>query len=419
MGGRVGAKDEREEGRAEEQGVIGGWVYVGLCGHLGGGFVRMRALMAGQLVQFPYRTVAEISIPALLKNLVTLRTHCRKEVIPVVKADAYGHGMVPIAKALVSRGSCHTLSVATLEEAIELRKKIPYAISILVLSGFYPHQIEAFIKYRLTPVIHSLTHLKSLLNRKVVPDFHLKVDSGMHRLGLLPEEIPEAIKTLEKLEMKLSGLATHFAESENTISTFSDEQIHVFQDILRELREKRLLHTDAKIHIGNSGAILRDKLDGSVAVRPGIALYGISPNPRLPLSDDLVPILSWKTRVLTVKNLKAKDTVGYGRTYTLKKKEKIAVVAIGYADGFPRLLSNEGEVLLQGKRVPIRGVVSMDLMTIDCSSVGNVKDGSVVTLIGGDSKNRITAWDLANWSRTIPYEILCGISMRVPRLYLD
>ncbi len=379
----------------------------------------MRLFMAGQLVQFPYRTVAEISLPALLKNLVTLRSHCRKEVIPVVKADAYGHGMVPIAKALVTRGSCHTLSVATLEEAIELRKKIPYAIQILVLSGFYPHQLEAFNKYRLTPVIHSLAHLKSLLNRKSVPDFHLKIDTGMHRLGLLPDEVPEAIKTLEKLDMKLSGLATHFAESENTLSTFSDEQINLFQNIMREFREKRLLHTDAKIHIGNSGAVLRDKLDGSVAVRPGIALYGISPNPRLPLSEELVPILTWKTRVLTVKSLKPKDTVGYGRTYTLKKKEKIAVIAIGYADGYPRLLSNEGEVLIQGKRVPLRGVVSMDLVTVDVSSLGTVKDGTVVTLIGGDSRNKITAWDLANWARTIPYEILCGISLRVPRLYLD
>lgn len=376
-------------------------------------------MASAQIVQFPYRTVAEISIPALLKNLVTLRAHCRKEVIPVVKADAYGHGMVPIAKALVTRGSCHTLSVATLEEGIELRKKIPYAIQILVLSGFYPHQLDAFIKYRLTPVIHSLSHLKSLLNRKNVPDFHLKIDTGMHRLGLLPEEIPEAAKTIERLEMKLSGLATHFAESENTLSTFSDTQIHTFQEILKELREKRLLHTDAKIHIGNSGAVLRDKLDGSVAVRPGIALYGISPNPRLPLSDELVPILTWKTRVLTVKNIKPKDTVGYGRTYSAKKKEKIAIIAIGYADGLPRLLSNEGEVLLQGKRVPIRGVVSMDLVAVDVTALGNVKDGTVVTLIGGNDKNRISAWDLANWARTIPYEILCGISMRVPRLYMD
>lgn len=368
---------------------------------------------------FPYRTVAEISIPALLKNLVTLRSVSRREVIPVVKADAYGHGIVPIAKALVTRGSCHTLSVATLEEAIELRKKIPYAIQILVLSGFLPHQLDAYLKYRLTPVIHCLSHLKSLLNRKSLPDIHLKIDSGMHRLGILPDELPEAIRVLEKMEIKLSGLATHFAESENTLSSFSDDQLDVFQKAHASLLEHRLIHTDAKIHVGNSGAILRGKLGASVAVRPGIALYGISPNPRLGHSDELVPILSWKTRVLTMKTLEKGDTVGYNRTYKLKKKEKIALIGIGYADGFPRLLGNEGKVLLGGKKVPVRGTVSMDLTSVDCSGLSHVREGSLVTLIGYDGKNRITAWDIANWARTIPYEILCGISLRVPRLYLD
>lgn len=369
--------------------------------------------------QFPYRTVAEISIPALLKNLVTLRSISRREVIPVVKADAYGHGMLPIAKALVTRGSCHTVSVATLEEAIELRKKIPYAISILVLSGFLPHQIDAYQKYRLTPVIHALTHLKSLLQRKNLPDIHLKIDTGMHRLGISPEEVEEAIRTLERMEIKLSGLATHFAESENTVSAFSDKQLTLFKEIHRAFLEHRLLHTGAKIHVANSGAILRGKLDDSVAVRPGIALYGISPNPLLKFSDDLIPILSWKTRVLAFKNIEKGDSVGYGRTYKAKKKERIALIGIGYADGFPRLLGNEGKVLLGGKRVPVRGAVSMDLTSIDCTGMQHVKEGSLVTLIGGDNKNRITAWDIANWARTIPYEILCGISLRVPRLYLD
>lgn len=368
---------------------------------------------------FPYRTVAEISIPALLKNLVTLRSVSRREIIPVVKADAYGHGLVPIAKALVTRGSCHTVSVATLEEAIELRKRIPYAISILVLSGFLPHQLEAYIKYRLTPVIHCLSHLKSLLHRKSLPEIHLKIDTGMHRLGIMPDELPEAIRTLERMEIKLSGLATHFAESENTISTFVDDQLSVFQECYNSLLEHRLIHTDAKVHVGNSGAILRGKLGPSVAVRPGLSLYGISPNPRLAHSDGLVPILSWKTRVLTLKSLSKSDPVGYGRTYHAKKKERIALIGIGYADGYPRLLSNEGKVLLGGKKVPVRGAVSMDLTSVDCTGLSQVKEGSLVTLIGGDNKNKITAWDIANWARTIPYEILCGISPRVPRIYLD
>jgi alanine racemase len=373
----------------------------------------------GTLFQFPYRTVAEISIPRLLKNLVTLRSLSGKEIIPVVKANAYGHGMVPIAKALVGRGSCHTLSVATLEEAIELRKKIPYAIRILVLSGFMPHQLEAFLKYRLTPVIHSLNHLKSLQNNNDLPDLHLKVDTGMHRLGILPDEIDEACRILQRMEVKLSGLATHFADSESLTSHFADKQIAVFTRIHDELREKKLLHTDAKIHIANTGGILQRKLAMSVAVRPGLGLYGISPNENLRVSEDLNPILEWKARVLTLKAIKKGDTVGYGRTYTAKKREKNAIVSIGYADGFPRLLSNAGYVGLGGKRVAIRGRVSMDLISVDCSGLSNVREGSLVTLIGGEGKARVTAWDIAHWAKTIPYEILCGISLRVPRVYLE
>ena len=373
----------------------------------------------GTLFQFPYRTVAEISIRAIIKNLVTLRSLSQKEIVPVVKADAYGHGLLPVSQALVSRGSCHTLSVATLEEAIELRKKIPYAISIWVLNGFLPHQLDAYNKYRLTPIIHSLTHLKSLLHHKKLPDIHLKLDTGMHRLGILLEEMPEAFTTLQRIGIKLSGFATHFAESENGISKFVDSKVNTFHSVYQELLHRKLIQTDAKIHIANTGGILRKKLGLSYSVRPGIGLYGISPNPRLASSEALIPALSWKTRVLTLKSIKTGDTVGYGRTYTAKKREKIATHSIGYADGLPRLLSNEGYVILGGRKVAIRGRVSMYLKAIDCTLMPSVREGSLVTLIGKEGKHEITAWDLANWARTIPYEILCGISSRVPRIYLN
>lgn len=373
----------------------------------------------GSVFQFPYRTVAEVNLRMLIRNLVMLRSLTRKEIIPVIKADAYGHGMIPIAKALVHRGSCHTLSVATLEEAIELRKKIPYAISIIVLSGFVPHQLEAYLKHRLIPMIHTLSHLKSLLNRKHLPDIHLKVDTGMHRLGIMPDEIPDAIRTLQRMEVKLSGLTTHFAESESLTSHFIDEQIKLFEEIRLQLFEHRLLHTDCKIHVANSGAALRQKLSSSVAVRPGLALFGISPNPRLVQGDDLIPILEWKARVISVKSVKKGETVGYGRTYKTKKKEKIAIVAIGYADGYPRLLSNQGQMIVGGKLEKIVGRVSMDLTAIDATGNSNVREGSLVTLIGKDARHQITAWDIANLAGTIPYEILCGISPRVPRIYID
>jgi len=372
----------------------------------------------GTLYQFPYRTVAEVSLSSLIKNLVTLRTMSKKEIIPIVKADAYGHGMIPVSKALVSRGSCHTLAVATLEEAIELRKKIPYAISIIVLSGYWPHQAEAFVKYRLIPVIHSLNHLKSLQLRKTLPDIHLKIDTGMHRLGILPGELPEAIQLLTRMNIKLSGLATHFAESDKSTSSFTDEQLRLFEAVYRDLQDRKLLHTDAKIHLANSSAILRGKLGSSLSVRPGLSLYGVSPNSNLKGSEQLNPILTWKARVVASKSLKRGDTVGYGRTYRAKRYEKISIVSIGYADGYPRSLSNKGFVLLNGKKVAVRGRVSMDLIAVDSTGL-DVRDGSSVVLIGSDRRLEISASEVAQLAGTIPYEILCGISSRVPRIYLD
>lgn len=373
----------------------------------------------GSVFQFPYRTVAEVSLRSLLRNLHVLRQMSRKEVVPVIKADAYGHGMVPIGKALAHRGSCQMIAVATLEEAMDLRKALPRGVAILVLSGFLPHQLDAYVKYRLTPVIHSLNHLKTLVGRRVLPDIHLKLDTGMHRLGILPAQMKETIKVLERLPMKLSGVATHFAESEKIPSNFSDLQIALFEDLLAELREKRLVHTDARIHVANSGGVLAHKLSVSTAVRPGLSLYGISPNDRLPHSTDLLPVLEWKTRILTLKDLPRSATVGYNRTYKLPKREKIAILPIGYADGYPRLLSNLGEVMIAGKRCPVRGRVSMDLTAVDVSHVPHVKEGDAVVLIGREGKHRLPIEELANGAQTIPYEILCGISPRVPRVYLD
>ncbi|MCB0403284.1 MAG: alanine racemase [Bdellovibrionales bacterium] len=373
----------------------------------------------GKIFDFPYRTVAEINLQALVKNLVSLRSSCRKEVIPVVKADAYGHGMVPIAKVLLHRGCCEALAVATLEEAIELRNQFNRRFSILVLSGFLPHQVDAYYRYNLIPVIHSLPHLKSLLHRSQLPPVHLKLDSGMNRLGIKPNEMPDAIETLKKLPDKLAGFATHLADSEDTKSQFIDEQLSVFEHWCQELRSRRLLQTDARIHFANTGAVLRGKASFSTAVRPGIALYGISPNSSLEAGQQLVPILQWKTRILAIKALHEGDTVGYGRAYEAHEGERIALVSVGYADGYPRLASNRGHVLINGQKAPIRGLISMDLLAVDVTHVDGAREAGLVCLIGQDGKQRVSAWDIARWSETIPYEILCGLSKRVQKIYFD
>ncbi len=373
----------------------------------------------GTVFHFPYRTVAEVSLRALLRNLHTLRGISGKEILPVVKANAYGHGLVPIAKVLVKRGSCSMLAVATLEEAMQLREEFPRGLSLLVLSGFFPHQVDAYLKYRLTPMIHTLSHLKSLVGRNALPELHLKVDSGMHRLGILPEQVDEAIRALDRLEIKLSGLAAHFADSEDLGSRFVDDQLEVFEALHARLRAQKMLHTDARIHVANSGGILRGKHGSANAIRPGLTLFGISPNERLPRSKDLIPVLEWKTRILSVKEIHRGDTVGYGRTYVAKRKERIAILPVGYADGYSRALSGKSYVLLNGKRCAVRGRVSMDLTAVDVTNQPSAKEGQLVTLIGGQGRVSLGAALLAHFADTIPYEILCGISDRVPRVYLD
>lgn len=309
------------------------------------------------------------------------------------------------------------LLVATLEEGIALREELPRA-SILVLSGFFPHQCEAYLKYRLTPMIHSLTHLSSLMGRKEIPEFHLKLDTGMHRLGITAEQFPEAVKMLGRVHGKPSGVATHLAESENVDSRFTDVQLEQFAMAVATLKDQRLLQTDARIHVPNTGAILNSKLGVANAVRPGLGVYGVSPNQEI-TSKGLIPVMEWKTRVACLKSVPGGESVGYGRTYVTKRREKIAILPVGYADGYPRLLGNRGHVLINGRRAAIRGRVSMDLIAVDVTQVPNVREGQAVTLLGTQGKQELQAWELALWAETIPYEIFCRISSRVPRVYVD
>lgn len=373
----------------------------------------------GKIFEFPYRTVAEVNLQALARNLFTLRSCSRKEIIPVVKADAYGHGMIPVAKVLLNRGCCEVLAVATLEEALELRAQFDRPFQILVLSGYLPHQLDAYYRHHLTPVIHTMSHLKTLVGRDKLPPLHLKIDTGMNRLGLKPEEIPEAMEALAKLPDKLAGLMTHFSDSEELGSTFVDEQLAIFDYWYRELRSRKLLATDARIHCSNSGGVLRDKTGPGTSVRPGLSLYGISPGPQLEGRQPLVPVLQWKTRILAFKNTNPGESVGYCRTYRSEKPERLAIIPVGYADGYPRLAGNRGYVLIGGKRAPVRGMVSMDLTAVDVTGLEDVREGSLVSLIGGDGNERITASEIASWAGTISYEILCGISRRVQRIYFD
>lgn len=373
----------------------------------------------GTVFEFPYRTVVELSLSALLKNLAHLRLVSECEVIPVIKADAYGHGMIPVAKILLTRGSVQMLAVATLEEAIALRKQFHRPFQILVLSGFLPHQMEAYQRYNLTPMIHCLYHAKSLGQAGACPSIHLKFDSGMNRLGIRPDEMPEVIALLKERHIKLAGFASHFAESEQSSSSFANEQLALFEHWYNQLKSQELLNTDARIHIANSGGILQRKLGPSNAVRAGISLYGISPNPLLNIDAALVPVMQWKTRVLCFKKVRTGETIGYGRTYQAKRDLRLAILPVGYADGYPRIAGQRGEVLIGDRRFPIRGRISMDMMAVEVDESEEIKEGASVTLIGKSSGAELSVWEVAQWADTIPYEVVCGLSPRVTRIYFD
>lgn len=364
----------------------------------------------------PDRTSVEISLSALLQNLEWLRSRCGREIIPVVKADAYGHGTVPIARALVERGGCRALAVATLDEALELRHNVA-GCAVIVLSGFLPDRLDAYRRHRLTPVVFSLEHLRALAGRTDLPDVHLKVDTGMNRLGLRREQMGEALGLLEQLGIRLAGVATHLAESENADPTFTAQQLEAFDAWLAELRSRRLLAPQARVHAGNSAAILGERLGLTTAVRPGLALYGVAPGRGMAGTEELVPVLRWSARVIDVKELAPGDSVGYGRTYVAPARVRMATLSVGYADGYPRSASNRGHVLLGGERAPVIGTISMDLMAVDCSRIEGVRAGSRATLIGEDGALRLSAWDIAGWTETIAYEVLCGISARVTRVH--
>lgn len=323
------------------------------------------------------------------------------EVMPVVKADAYRHGAIEVSRTLETEGA-QWLAVSNVDEGVALREAGIKA-RILVMADYLPQNRPFFKEFGLTPVIHSLEDVATA----AVP-YHLKIDSGMGRLGVRnsPSEIAKAIKG-----SKLEGLMTHFASSANYESSQTEEQIARFESIVKAVGRPRYVHLSSTIPI----AYHRSEAWGNL-VRPGHAIYGyISParkGPRMELQ--VRPALTWKATVLSVKDLEAGALIGYGGIHRASKPMRIAILAAGYADGIPHRLSNRGKVIAQGKFLPIVGAVSMDLTTIDATAA-DLGVGDAVTLLGPGND----AQEIARVAGTISYSVLCGISARVKRVYVD
>jgi alanine racemase len=344
------------------------------------------------------------------------------ETVGVVKADAYGHGMLEVARVLAGEGA-RWLAVSSVEEGVTLRQA-GIELEVLVMAGVLPFERETVVEHRLTPAVHALDELAELdavaarVGRAF--EFHLKIDSGMGRLGTRSgaSEIAATVRTLR--HARLAGLMTHFASAADFESKQTEAQISYFDQIAAGLAAEGL--RPPFLHLSSTNAIAYPRAGAMrVMVRPGHAIYGYVSPPRgkAPASTVQVkPALSWKTRILAVKDVPEGALIGYGGSYKTPQPMRIAILAAGYADGIPHRLSNRGKVIAAGKLTPILGTVSMDLTTIDVSHAPQLKPGDVVTLLGNEGAVSLDAQQIAKTAGTISYNVLCGISARVKRVYI-
>ncbi len=359
------------------------------------------------------RVYAEINLDNLRKNIKVIKNLAKSsKIIAIVKADAYGHGAKEIVRVMHEEG-INMFGVASLEEALEIKAKDR---NIIILSppacDSIPQIIEndfiiTIVDYGLAEEVNEFAKLKNKSAR-----VHIKVDTGMSRLGI---PISNAKNTIEKIlqldHLKIEGIMTHLAEPID--KEFTRLQVNRFRELISNLKRDF-----EYIHAENSTALI---LQGDAifnTIRPGILFYGLYPDNRLERNLKVYPILSIKARVAQVKNIDRGASVGYGRTFITDVPRKIAIVTIGYADGYPRSLSNRGKVLIKGKFCQILGTVCMDMIAVDVTDV-DVNSGDIATIIGKDGGYEISCEELATLADTIPYEITTRVSIRVPRVYIE
>jgi alanine racemase len=360
------------------------------------------------------RSWVEVSLRQIRANFRAVRALVGDsvEVMPVVKADAYRHGAVAVSHALEAEGA-RWLAVSNVEEGCVLRQAGTQS-RILVMADFLEDERDMLAANHLTPVIHSLADLSAVS----VP-YHLKIDTGMNRLGTRAEPA-EIARAVAAAPAPLEGLMTHLASSGNYESKQTEEQLQRFEAVIEGLRRAgitpRYVHSSATTPI----AYRRREAWGTL-VRPGHAIYGyVSPARGAPRSAlNVAPALTWKVTVLEVKDVEAGAQIGYGGIHRAARPMRIAVLAAGYADGIPHRLGNRGHVIVKGKLAPVVGAVSMDLTTIDVTGCPDLKTGDAVTLLGSEGGVTINAQQMAKWAGTISYAVLCGIHARVKRVYID
>ena len=373
-------------------------------------------------------TWAEVSLGTLRQNFRTVVKHTGAgvTVCAVVKADAYGHGAVECSRALQAEGA-KWLGVTSLDEAIPLREA-GIETRILLMTGFWRGEESEIARLKLTPTVWEPWHIEALENAAASgamrQPVHLKVDTGMGRLGVSLEELPALLRALSAARhVTLEGLSTHLASSEIMDAPSVAEQQRRFEEAQRMVRAAGL--EPGLIHMANTGALISRRETWNNMVRPGVALYGYYlPFQRAgrevsggTLRLAVKPVLTWKTRILSMRNFAADQALGYGGTFVTQAPARVAVLPVGYADGYNRQLSNRGRVIVRDHYAPIVGSISMDLTLVDVTGIPGIAVGDEVILMGTSEGLSVDALEHARLANSSPYEILCNISKRVPRRY--
>lgn len=370
-------------------------------------------------------TIAEIDLSAIKDNIRAIRQRVGPavKIIPAVKANAYGHGAVAVSRACVEAGA-DMLGVACVDEAIELRNA-GIAAPLLILGCCEAEAVEDIVRIGAVSVCCDIGFARALSQAAVklgrTAAVHVKIDTGMGRIGVAPDEAVEFTRQVGSLpNISVEGVLTHFPSADEKDRSFTRNQIALFKKIVEAIKKEVVVPgvRNLCVHASNSAGILAYPEADFDAVRPGIMVYGLYPSDAVPRSVEIREALTFKTRIVFLKEVPPGTSISYGRTYITTRRQKIATLPVGYADGYPRRLSNCGEVVVRGMRVPVVGRVCMDQTMIDVSNVPGVATGDEVILYGG-GYDYLSVSVVAQKIDTISYELLCNISSRVPRIYIN
>jgi alanine racemase len=366
----------------------------------------------------PRPTFAVVSLEAIQHNLTLYRAHTHTPIMAVVKANAYGHGAVPVARAAAEAG-INWLGVAFAGEGLALRSA-GLAGDILVMGYTPSHLAGEAVEQGLSLAVYdedlAAEYARIAASRGLRVRLHVKVDTGMGRIGVDPAEAQRLVCRIQEMKgAVVEGVFTHFATADETDTGFARLQLSRFSDLVEALEASG--RRPPLVHAANSAAALRYPEARFDLVRMGIAIYGLHPSGETLLPEGARPALEWKTTISQVRWMEPGTPVSYGRTYTTKEKELVAALPVGYADGFRRYSLQPPAVLVHGVRVPVVGRVCMDQMMVDASAVENIRIGDEVVMIGRQGEEHIAAEEVAGWWGTINYEVTCGIMARVPKIY--